>query len=113
MWGHSTDGNPFTHEYELPATKYVVSKTLKDADAWQNSILLRGDAVDTVTALKGPVGQGSVDHRQRVADAEASTPLPDPTATRYSICPLTLGTGARLFDGPAPMTELDASPAAS
>ena len=39
------------------ATKYVVSRSLEDADAWQNSILLRGDAVDTVAQLKGQTGR--------------------------------------------------------
>jgi hypothetical protein len=34
------------------STRSVVSRTLEDADAWQNSILLRGDAVDTVADLK-------------------------------------------------------------
>ena len=43
-----------------------MSRHLADADAWPNSVLLRGDAVETVAAL---------------------------------------GSGARLFDGPAPLTE--------
>src|SRR3954467_1731261 len=36
-WGRATDGNPFTAHLNA-ATKYVVSRTLRDADAWQNSI---------------------------------------------------------------------------
>lgn len=50
-WWQSTDGNPFTAHMNA-ATKYVVSRTLGDASAWQNSILLRGDAVESVTDLK-------------------------------------------------------------
>jgi len=54
-WGHATDGNPFTTHMNA-ATKYFVSTTLQDADAWQNSVLLRGDAIDTVTELKAQRG---------------------------------------------------------
>ena len=39
------------------ATKYVVSRTLEDADAWHNSILLRGDAAGTVAGLKDQPGR--------------------------------------------------------
>lgn len=51
VWGRATDGNPFTARMNA-TTKYVVSTTLENADAWQNSILLRGDAIDTVAELK-------------------------------------------------------------
>jgi dihydrofolate reductase len=54
-WSHATDGNPFTG-YMNAATKYVASKTLKDAGAWQNSILLSGEAAETVAALKAEPG---------------------------------------------------------
>lgn len=55
-WAHRTDGNPFTGHMN-PITKYVTSSTLADADAWQNSVLLPGDAVETVAALKGAPGR--------------------------------------------------------
>lgn len=55
-WGPLTDGNPVTTHLNA-ATKYVVSRTLTDVDAWQNSILLRGDAVETVAALKAQPGR--------------------------------------------------------
>jgi hypothetical protein len=38
--GRRTDGNPVTARMNA-TTKYVVSRTLEDADAWQNSVLLR------------------------------------------------------------------------
>jgi len=104
-WAHSTDGNPVTTRMNA-ATKYVVSKTLEDADAWQNSILLRGDAVDTVTELKAQSGKDlSIIGSASLVRSLHAAALID----RYTllICPLTLGTGARLFDGPAPMTELE------
>ncbi len=54
-WGTATDGNPFTAHLNA-ARKYVVSRTLPDAGAWQNSVLLNGDAVAAVTALKASQG---------------------------------------------------------
>jgi uncharacterized OsmC-like protein len=40
-------GQPGHRAHEC-TTKYVVSRTLEDADAWQNSVLLRGDAARIV-----------------------------------------------------------------
>ena len=39
------------------ATKYVVSRTIQDVGSWQNSVLLRGDAADTVAELKAQPGR--------------------------------------------------------
>ena len=55
MWGRRTDGNPVTARMNA-TTKYVVSTTLEDADAWPNSVLLRGDAAGTVADLKAQPG---------------------------------------------------------
>ncbi|MFW0794891.1 dihydrofolate reductase family protein [Gordonia sp. CPCC 205515] len=105
QWGQAADDNPYSTLMNA-ATKYVVSRDLNSADAWQNSVLLRGDAVDTVTELKaapGPdlsiLGSGALVrslHAARLID-------------RYTLLihPLTLGSGARLFDGPAPLIEFD------
>ena len=54
-WGRRTDGNPVTTRMNATA-KYVVSRTLEDADGWQNSVLLRGDAAGTVAGLKAQPG---------------------------------------------------------
>ena len=106
-WARSTDGNPFTARMNA-ATKYVVSSTLENADAWPNSILLRGDAVATVGELKGQPGGdlGIVGSASLVRSLHAAGLI-----DRYTllICPLTLGSGTRLFEGPAPMTEFDLS----
>ena len=89
-------------------TKYVVSTTLEDADAWQNSILLRGDAAGTVAELKARPGGdlGIVGSASLVRSLHAAALI-----DRYTllICPLTLGSGTRLFDDPAPLTEFDLS----
>jgi dihydrofolate reductase len=105
VWARSTDGNPFTTAMNA-ATKYVVSRTLEDADAWQNSILLRGDAVSTVAGLKAQPGAdlGIVGSVSLVRSLHAAGLI-----DRYTLlfCPLTLGSGARLFEGPAPLTEFE------
>lgn len=103
-WGRATDDNPFTAHLNA-ATKYVVSRTLPDADAWQNSVLLRGEAVETVAALKSESARDlSVIGSASLVRTLHSAGLID----RYTLLihPLTLGRGARMFDDPAPMTEL-------
>ncbi|MER7442245.1 dihydrofolate reductase family protein [Micromonospora avicenniae] len=104
-WGRSTDGNPVTTHLNA-ARKYLVSRTLKDADAWQNSILLRGDAVDTVADLKTQPGSGLsiIGSASLVQDLHTAGLIDHYTLL---IHPLTLGTGTRLFEGPAPLTEFD------
>jgi dihydrofolate reductase len=104
-WGRLTDGNPVTTHMNA-ATKYVVSRTLEEADAWQNSILLRGDAVDTVAELKAQPGRDlSIIGSASLVRSLHAAALID----RYTllICPLSLGSGARLFEGPVPLTEFE------
>lgn len=105
VWGRRTDGNPFTTRMNA-TTKYVVSRTLEDAGAWQNSIPLRGDAADTVAGLKARSDRdlGIVGSASLVRSLHAAALI-----DRYTlvICPLTLGVGARLFEGPAPLAEFD------
>ena len=104
-WGRRTDGNPFTTQMNA-ATKYVVSRTLQGADAWQNSILLRGDAAGPVAELKAQPGGdlGIVGSASLVRSLHAAALIDHYTLL---ICPLTLGGGTRLFDDPAPLTEFD------
>ena len=102
-WGHLTDGNPFTRHLNA-ATKYVVSRTLEDADDWQNSTLLRGDAVDTIAHLKDQPGRDlSIIGSASLVRSLHAAGLID----RYTLLihPLTLGSGTRLFEGPAPLAE--------
>ena len=104
-WAGQTDGNPFTTRMNA-TTKYVVSRTLTDASAWPNSILLPGDAARTVAELKSQPGRdlGIVGSVSLVRSLHAAGLI-----DRYTlvICPLTLGSGARLFEGPAPLTEFE------
>ena len=106
-WGRLTDGNPVTTHMNA-ATKYVVSRTLEDAGAWQNSILLRGDAADAVAELKARPGGdlGIIGSASLVRSLHAAALIDHYT---LAIHPLTLGSGARLFEGPAPLTEFELS----
>jgi dihydrofolate reductase len=102
-WAHQSDGNPFT-EHLNAVRKYVVSSTLDDAAAWQNSVLLAGDAVESVTALKETDGAdlAIVGSASLVRSLHAAGLI-----DRYvlSLHPLVLGQGTRLFEESSPLTE--------
>jgi dihydrofolate reductase len=104
-WGHSSEDNPFTTHLNA-ATKYVVSRSLEGVDAWPNSFLLRGDAVDTVAEMRARPGRdlSIIGSASLVRSLHAAGLIDQYTLV---ICPLTLGSGTRLFDGPAPLTEFD------
>ncbi|MGV9366526.1 dihydrofolate reductase family protein [Amycolatopsis sp. NPDC003731] len=101
-WSRRTDGNPFTAHLNA-VTKYVASTTLEDAGAWENSVLLRGDAVAEVAELKNRPGRdlSVIGSASLVRNLHAAG-----LVDRYTLLvhPLTLGTGARLF-GDGPLTE--------
>ncbi|MES9537530.1 dihydrofolate reductase family protein [Actinomadura sp. NPDC000600] len=104
-WGRATDGNPFTTHMNA-ARKYVVSRTLDDADAWENSVLLRGEAVETVAELKGRPGPDlAINGSASLVQSLHAAGLID----QYTLLihPLTLGSGKRLFEGPAPLVEFE------
>jgi dihydrofolate reductase len=104
-WGRATDGNPFSTHMNK-ATKYVASRTLEDVDAWQNSVLLRGDAAETVAELKAGDGDdlAIIGSASLVRSLHAAGLI-----DRYTLLihPRTLGSGTKLFEGPAPLTEFD------
>lgn len=105
VWARRTDGNPVTERMNA-VTKYVVSRTLESAAGWPKSVLLRGEAAELVAKLKAEPGGdlGIVGSVSLVRSLHAAGLI-----DRYTlvICPLTLGTGARLFEGPAPLTEFE------
>ncbi|MBN9618290.1 MAG: dihydrofolate reductase family protein, partial [Actinobacteria bacterium] len=103
VWGQAGDGNRYTTHMNA-TTKYVVSRAGVDVDAWPNSVLLRGDAVETVARLKAGsdrdlsvIGSASLVHALHAAGLVDHYTL--------LITPLTLGAGSRLFEGPAPLTR--------
>lgn len=89
--------------------KYVVSNTLADADAtWNNSTVLRGDAVAALTALKTNVaGDLLVNGSASLVQLLAEHGLVD--EYRLMIFPIILGAGKRLFGDldEAPVLGLD------
>ena len=104
-WGSLTDGNPITTRMNA-TTKYVVSRTLENTDAWQNSVLLRGDAAELVAKLKAESDSnlGIVGSASLVRSLHAAGLIDNYTLL---ICPLTLGGGTRLFEDSAPLTEFE------
>ena len=96
-WAGRED-NPFSAKLDS-THKYVVSTTLTDPPAWQNSTLLAGDPVGEVAALKAGaredalaiLGSGVLVRALLAADLIDELQL--------SVHPLVLGTGTRLFDG--------------
>ncbi|MET9224481.1 dihydrofolate reductase family protein [Lentzea sp. NPDC003310] len=98
-WASAEDGNPFTAHMNA-ARKYVVSSTLPDADAWENSVLLR--SVEDVAALDGDL---SIIGSAALVRSLHAAGLVD----RYTLVihPVALGSGTRLFEGTAPLTEFE------
>lgn len=102
-WAHREDGNPFTTHMNA-LTKYVASTTLEAADAWQNSVLLPGDATQMVAELKAQEGNdlAIVGSASLVRSLHAAGLIDHYTLV---IHPLTLGSGARMFEGPSPLRQ--------
>ncbi|HEX3205949.1 MAG TPA: dihydrofolate reductase family protein, partial [Propionibacteriaceae bacterium] len=103
-WPKQTD-NPFT-PYLNQVTKYVVSNTLSEPLPWQNSVLLSGDAADSVAALKAEPGPDLA----IVGSAQlVSSLLPANLIDRLVLLihPLVLGQGRRLFDERGPGTDFE------
>jgi dihydrofolate reductase len=93
-WHGRTD-NPFTAVLDN-AQKYVVSNTLKEPLPWENSTVVRGDAVDAVAKLKREEGDDLVilGSGQLVRSL-----IPRNLIDEYTLLihPLVLGTGFRMF----------------
>ena len=85
--------------------KVVVSTTLGKA-GWENSTLIQRDVAQEVTRLKEQPGSdlAIIGSASLVRSLHAAQLIDH---YRLLICPLTLGSGTRLFDGPAPLTELE------
>lgn len=101
-WPHQP-ANPITDHLNA-ATKLVVSTTLADVDAWQNSVLLPGDAVRSVGALKTEPGPNlSVIGSAALVRSLHAAGLID--VYTLLIHPLVLGRGRRMFDVTSPLTK--------
>jgi dihydrofolate reductase len=102
-WPGMTDEVGFADKMNA-MPKYVVSKTLKQAD-WNNTTILSGDLVDEVSALKQQPGgdilvAGSASLVRGLMDHD----LVD--EWRLMMYPIVLGSGKRLFAGEGDAVEL-------
>ena len=95
-WQKQPEDNPIRRVLEA-STKYVVSRSPREL-GWQNSVLLEGDAVETVTELKTRedgniviLGSGEL--------VQALLPHGLIDAFLLTIHPLVLGSGRRLLAG--------------
>ena len=93
-WQQQPEDNPIRQRLEA-STKYVVSRSAREL-GWQNSVLLEGDAVETVADLKAResgslviLGSGEL--------VQALLPHGLIDAFLLTIHPLVLGSGRRLF----------------
>jgi dihydrofolate reductase len=76
--------------------KYVVSNTLKDASAWRNSDLIRGDVVETVRTIKQQPGRNILlDGSSVLAPLLIGNDLVDELALH--VYPLVLGGGKKMW----------------
>ena len=109
-WQKQPEDNPIRQVLEA-STKYVVSRSPREL-RWQNSVLLEGDAAETVADLKARAdGNIVILGSGELIQALLSHGLID--AFLLTIHPLVLGTGRRLFAGdgaPAKFTLVEAKP---
>jgi dihydrofolate reductase len=76
--------------------KYVVSTTLKSADAWRDSTLISENVIDVIRKLKSQPGKNIImDGSSVLMHALIENDLVDEYALH--VYPLVLGTGKRLF----------------
>jgi dihydrofolate reductase len=104
FWPHQPQPNPFTTVLDN-SPKFVVSRTLNEPLPWKNSTLLRGEAAETVAALKRDsdknlvvLGSGELVHTLLEHDLVDELFL--------FIHPLLLGKGRRLFGDDGAVTKL-------
>lgn len=78
--------------------KYVVSTTLKSADAWRNSTLIKNNVVEAVRELKQQPGKNILtDGSSVLVQTLVENDLVDEYALH--VYPIVLGMGKRLFSG--------------
>lgn len=104
FWPHQPQPNPFTTVLDN-SPKYVVSRTLQDPLPWKHSTLLRGEAAETVRALKRDsdkhlvvLGSGELVQALLAHDLVDELLL--------FVHPLRLGSGKRLFGDDGGVTRL-------
>jgi dihydrofolate reductase len=96
-WPHNPDADGA--EFMNPVQKYVVSTTLDNVDAWQNSTLIDGtDFVAAIQRLKSSPGkQINVTGSARLVQSLLRENLLD--ELRLLVHPIVIGGGKRLLEG--------------
>ncbi len=103
VWPKMPD-NPFSGILTR-AHKYVASNTLREPLPWENSVLLKGDAVEQIAALKQQLDRDLVILGSGVLiQSLMQHGLIDELA--LSIVPLVMGSGRRLFPDDGPTVKL-------
>jgi dihydrofolate reductase len=110
FWPQQPDDNPMAAH--LNATpKYIATRTLQDADlTWANALVLRGDLVSSLAALKAE-GDGVIVVLGSGVLANELAALDLVDGYRLFLHPLLLGSGKRLFnelERPRPLRLLSA-----
>ena len=105
FWPSQPDSDPFAAVLN-PRPKYVVSTTLSEPLPWQNSTLIKDDAVGRIRALKEQDG-GNISVLG--SGALVQTLLANDLVDELSLMvhPLALGTGKRLFREGLPALRLE------
>ena len=99
-WPQSKDEGA---DYFNSVHKYVVSKTLEGPLEWNNSILIKDDAVEQITNLKQQDGKDITVHGSATL---VQTLMQHDLVDRYRLLvyPLVVGKGKRLFEEGIPAT---------
>jgi dihydrofolate reductase len=103
-WQKQPEDDPIRRRLEA-STKYVVSRSPRELE-WQNSVLLEGDAVDTVADLKAREDGGIVILGSGEL-VQALLPHGLIDAFLLTIHPLVLGSGRRLFAGDGALAKFN------
>jgi dihydrofolate reductase len=102
-WPTSTD-EPFA-SYLNGIPKYVVSKTLTDVGAWQNSTLLNGDLAEEIGKLKQQDGKNiGVAGSPKLVRSLLQADLLD--ELQLAVHPVIAGSGKRLFGDADPLKRM-------
>ncbi len=105
FWPNQPAGNPMV-DYINSVKKYVVSTTLEELLGWNNSTLLGGDFVESVSALKNqPGGDITVTGSIILVRSLMREGLLD--ELRCVVCPVIRGSGRRLFEEEADRRTLE------
>lgn len=104
-WPDAGGDDPFS-AFINPVRKHVVTTSLDDVSAWQNSTVVEGDPVDYVRRLKEGGSEGAISVAGGVETVRSlflAGVIDELTLTTHPA----VGAGRRLFDESVPITRLE------